>query len=184
MDCARSALRLGAKNVHLIYRRTREDMPADAEEIKAAEEEGVIFHFLTNPSRVVSENGSVTGIELVNMRSTDADAQGRRNVEAIPGTEHFMPCGTLIAAIGQQVQSGVIQARRRGDHEPLESRGSGSDHFDDLAPWRICRRRLQHRPFNADPRHGQRSCKRRGRSTTGSNSGMCASRRERECATS
>jgi formate dehydrogenase beta subunit len=110
MDCVRSALRLGAKNVHLIYRRTREDMPADAEEIKAAEEEGVIFHFLTNPSRVVSENGSVTGIELVNMRSTDADAQGRRNVEAIPGTEHFMPCGTLIAAIGQQVQSGVIQA--------------------------------------------------------------------------
>ena len=110
MDCVRSALRLGAKNVHLIYRRTREDMPADAEEIKGAEEEGVIFHFLTNPSRVVSENGRVTGIELVDMRSTVADAQGRRNVEAIPGTAHFMPCGTLIAAIGQQVQSGVIQA--------------------------------------------------------------------------
>jgi formate dehydrogenase beta subunit len=110
MDCVRSALRMGAERVHLIYRRTREDMPADAEEIQAALEEGVIFHFLTNPSRVVSEDGRVTGLELVKMRSTDADAKGRRNVQAIPGTEHFMPCTTLIAAIGQQVQTGVIQS--------------------------------------------------------------------------
>ena len=110
MDCVRSALRMGAEKVHLIYRRTREDMPADHEEIKAAEDEGVIFHFLTNPARVISENGRVTGVELVNMRSTDADAQGRRNVQVIPGTEHFMACTTLIAAIGQQIQSGVIQA--------------------------------------------------------------------------
>jgi formate dehydrogenase beta subunit len=110
MDCVRSALRMGAEKVHLVYRRTREDMPADREEIKAAEDEGVIFHFLTNPARVVSENGRVTGVELVNMRSTDADAQGRRNVQVIPGTEHFMACTTLIAAIGQQVQSGVVQA--------------------------------------------------------------------------
>jgi formate dehydrogenase beta subunit len=85
-------------------------MPADHEEIKAAEDEGVIFHFLTNPARVISENGRVTGVELVNMQSTDADAQGRRNVQVIPGTEHFMACTTLIAAIGQQIQSGVIQA--------------------------------------------------------------------------
>jgi formate dehydrogenase beta subunit len=109
MDCARSALRMGAARVHVVYRRTREDMPADREEIKAAEDEGIIFHFLSNPARVISEDGRVTGIDVVNMRSTDADAQGRRNVQPISGTEHSMPCTTLIAAIGQQVQSGVLQ---------------------------------------------------------------------------
>jgi formate dehydrogenase beta subunit len=109
MDCARSALRMGAEKVHLIYRRTRDEMPADKEEVKAAEEEGVIFHFLSNPAWVVSENGRLTGMEVVQMLQTDVDAQGRRNVEPIPGTEKFMVFTTLIAAIGQQVQSGVFQ---------------------------------------------------------------------------
>jgi formate dehydrogenase beta subunit len=109
MDCARSALRMGAEKVHLVYRRTREDMPADHEEIKAAEEEGIVFHYLVNPSRVVSENGAITGVEAVRMRQTEPDERGRRKVEPIPGTEHFMPCTVLIAAIGQQVQAGVIQ---------------------------------------------------------------------------
>jgi formate dehydrogenase beta subunit len=109
MDCARSALRMGAEKVHLIYRRTREDMPADKEEVKAAEDEGVIFHFLTNPAWVLSENGKLTGMDLVQMRQTEVDAQGRHSVEAIPGTEHSMTFTTLIAAIGQQVQSGVFQ---------------------------------------------------------------------------
>jgi formate dehydrogenase beta subunit len=109
MDCVRSALRMGAEKVHLVYRRTREDMPADHEEIKAAEEEGVIFHFLTNPSRILSENGRITGIEVVEMRSTEPDASGRRGVAAICGTEQRMNCSTVIAAIGQQVQSGSLQ---------------------------------------------------------------------------
>ena len=108
MDCVRSALRMGAEKVHLIYRRTREDMRADHEEIEAAEAEGVVFHYLTNPSRVVSENGRVAGVELVDMQRTSADARGRRNVAPIPGTEHIMPCAHLIAAIGQEVQSGAI----------------------------------------------------------------------------
>jgi len=103
MDCARSALRMGADSVHLVYRRTKEDMPADHEEIEAAEEEGVTFHFLTNPAKILSENGKVTGVELVNMRQTEPNGQGRRGVEAIPGSNHVLSATTVVAAIGQQV---------------------------------------------------------------------------------
>jgi formate dehydrogenase (NADP+) beta subunit len=108
MDCARSALRMGCDSVHLVYRRTREDMPADHEEIEAAEKEGIIFHFLTNPARILSEDDHVSGVELVQMRQTDADARGRRNVRPIAGTEHVLKCSTVIAAIGQQVQKGLL----------------------------------------------------------------------------
>ncbi|MFN8586920.1 MAG: FAD-dependent oxidoreductase [Candidatus Eisenbacteria bacterium] len=108
MDCARSALRMGASTVHVIYRRTRADMPADHTEIEAAEQEGIRFHFLTNPSRILSEDGRVTGVELVEMRAGEPDAKGRRNVEPVPGSEHVLPCATLIAAIGQQVRKGAL----------------------------------------------------------------------------
>jgi len=106
MDCVRSALRMGARSVHLLYRRGKADMPADHEEVAAAEAEGVQFHFLTNPARVVSENGVVTGVEVVEMRQTEPDEKGRRKVEPIPGSERIIPCHTLIAAIGQQVSGG------------------------------------------------------------------------------
>jgi formate dehydrogenase beta subunit len=108
MDCARSALRMGAEKVHIVYRRTRADMPADSEEIEAALAEGIEFHFLTNPIRVIAENGRITGIEVTDMRSTLPDASGRRGVEAVPGTERALPCSTLIAAIGQQVNKGTL----------------------------------------------------------------------------
>lgn len=108
MDCVRSAIRMGARTVHLVYRRTREDMPADREEIQAAEDEGIVMHFLTNPTEIHSENGKVTGVKLVHMRQTEKDARGRRNVEPIEGSERVVNCTTVIAAIGQQVQSGAI----------------------------------------------------------------------------
>ncbi|MDR3376481.1 MAG: FAD-dependent oxidoreductase [Ancalomicrobiaceae bacterium] len=108
MDCVRSAIRMGASSVHLVYRRTEADMPADHEEVEAAHAEGIFFHVLTNPSRILSENGKVTGVELVSMEQTDPDARGRRNVKPIPGSEHELQCSTIIAAIGQQVQSGAV----------------------------------------------------------------------------
>ncbi len=108
MDCVRSARRMGAKSVHLVYRRTVEDMPAEDDEIVAAEHEGIIFHCLTNPSGLVVENGKVIGVELVQMRQTELDARGRRSVEAIPGTESIMNCDLLVAAIGQQVAKNVL----------------------------------------------------------------------------
>jgi formate dehydrogenase beta subunit len=110
MDCARSALRMGCEAVHIVYRRTRADMPADGEEITAAEQEGIIFHFLANPSRIISRDGRVAGVELVHMRQTEPDARGRRKVEPVPGSETILSCSTVIAAIGQQVQAGALTA--------------------------------------------------------------------------
>jgi NADPH-dependent glutamate synthase beta chain and related oxidoreductases len=83
-------------------------MPADKEEITAAEAEGIVMHYLTNPTEILSENGKVTGVKLVHMRQTEKDARGRRNVEPIPGSERVLSCTTVIAAIGQQVQSGAL----------------------------------------------------------------------------
>ncbi|QJB57556.1 FAD-dependent oxidoreductase [Pseudodesulfovibrio sp. zrk46] len=103
MDCARSALRMGAENVHLVYRRTMEDMPADHEEIEAAEKEGVQFHFLTNPTRILSKDGNVTGVELVEMIQTESNQSGRRGVEAKSGTEYVLTASTVVPAIGQRV---------------------------------------------------------------------------------
>lgn len=108
MDCVRSAKRMGAKSVHLVYRRTQQDMPADHEEIVASEREGIIFHCLTNPSGLVVENGKVVGVDLAQMRQTERDAKGRRNVEAIPGSESVMRCDLVVAAIGQQVDKNVL----------------------------------------------------------------------------
>lgn len=108
MDCVRSALRLGAAKVHLIYRRTEADMPADHEEIEAAHREGVIFHCLTNPAKIVAENGRVVGVQLSQMRQTVPDRKGRIGVEAIPGSETFFPCDMVIAAIGQQVDKSTF----------------------------------------------------------------------------
>jgi formate dehydrogenase beta subunit len=110
MDCARSALRMGADSVHVVYRRTREDMPADHEEIEAAEKEGIVFHFLCSPSRIIAKDGQLDGVELVQMRQTEADGKGRRNVQPVSGTEQITACGTLIAAIGQQVRKGALNA--------------------------------------------------------------------------
>ncbi|SFN78873.1 formate dehydrogenase beta subunit [Formivibrio citricus] len=110
MDCVRSAKRMGAKSVHLIYRRTIDDMPADHEEIVASEHEGIIFHCLTNPSSLVVENGKVVGVELLEMRQTEKDAKGRRNVEAVPGSEHVLKCDLVIAAIGQVVEQDTLKA--------------------------------------------------------------------------
>jgi formate dehydrogenase beta subunit len=109
MDCVRSAQRLGARSVHLIYRRTLEDMPAEHEEIMAAEHEGIIFHCLTNPTGLTVENNTVSGLELVKMRQTDSDAKGRRNVTAITDSEFTMKCDLVIAAIGQQVERNVLK---------------------------------------------------------------------------
>lgn len=105
MDCARSALRMGASKVHLIYRRTKDDMPADHEEIEAAEKEGIIFHCLCNPTRVVHENGVLKGINVVDMEQQDPDPKGqrRRGVRPIPNSERFFECKILIPAIGQRV---------------------------------------------------------------------------------
>lgn len=101
MDAARSALRLGAKNVYIVYRRTRKEMPAREEEIAHALEEGVILHELTNPIRVLgNEEGWVRGIECLVMELGEPDASGRRRPIPKPGSEHVIECDLFIIAIG------------------------------------------------------------------------------------
>jgi NADH-quinone oxidoreductase subunit F len=101
IDAVRSAWRLGASEVHLIYRRSRGDMPAHADEVEGAEKEGIQFHFLTNPSRVLG-NGKVTGIELIRQELGAFDSGGRRQPVPIPGSEFALEVDVLIPAIGQE----------------------------------------------------------------------------------
>ncbi len=101
IDAVRSAWRLGAEEVHLLYRRSRADMPAHADEVEGAEKEGIQFHFLTNPSRVIG-NGQVTGVELVRQELGDFDTSGRRRPMPISGSEFTLEVDVLIPAIGQE----------------------------------------------------------------------------------
>ena len=100
MDAARSAWRLGAKEVHVVYRRERGDMPATEEEVEGAEEEGIQFHFLVTPVTVLGDK-TVTGVRLQRQSLGDYDSSGRRRPVPIPGTEFDMPCDLLVPAIGQ-----------------------------------------------------------------------------------
>ncbi|MCD6155438.1 MAG: NADPH-dependent glutamate synthase, partial [Candidatus Atribacteria bacterium] len=102
MDAARCALRLGAEEVCLVYRRTKKEMPARIEEIERAEEEGVNCIILTNPVRFIgNENGWVTGIECIQMELGEPDESGRRRPVPIPGSEFVIPIDTVVVAIGQ-----------------------------------------------------------------------------------
>ncbi len=102
MDAARSAKRMGAENVYIIYRRGRDELPARAEEVMHAEEEGVIFKLLTNPTRLIGDDeGWLSAIEVVDMELGEADASGRRKPVVIEGSEHTMEIDTVIVAIGQ-----------------------------------------------------------------------------------
>lgn len=103
MDAARTALRLGASEVLVLYRRTREEMPAEKIEIIDAEEEGIKFCFLVSPLEIYAENGAVTSIRLQKMELGEPDASGRRRPVPIEGAEETIPIDTVIKAIGQQV---------------------------------------------------------------------------------
>ena len=102
MDSARTSLRLGAEEVHLVYRRAREQMPAREEEIVNAFEEGVIKGLLTNPIRILGdENGWVKGMECIKMELGAPDASGRRRPVPIEGSEHVLDVDMVVVAIGQ-----------------------------------------------------------------------------------
>ena len=101
MDAARSALRLGAEKVDIIYRRSRVEMPARIEEIENAEEEGIEFHLLTNPKQIIgNEDNWVTGIECYKMELGEPDDSGRRRPVVIQGSEYTIALDTVIIAIG------------------------------------------------------------------------------------
>jgi len=111
MDCSRSALRLGVKHVHLVYRRSREEMPADREEVHDAMEEGVEFHFLSNPVRLLIDEDRVVGVECIRMEPGEPDADGRRRPVPIDDSRFVIPCHTVIPAIGQKVDVSCLQEK-------------------------------------------------------------------------
>jgi len=101
MDSARCAIRLGAQEVYVIYRRTRSEMPARLEEVENAEEEGIRFHFLCNPTSFISDGRSnVAAMELIRMELGEPDASGRRRPVSITGSEYIMEVDTVAVSLG------------------------------------------------------------------------------------
>jgi formate dehydrogenase beta subunit len=109
IDCVRSSFRVNKEEVHLVYRRTRNEMPADDVEIQDAEEEGVNFHFLTAPVRIVAENGKVTGIECIRMELGEPDESGRARPVEVEGSAFVFDCDVVVPAIGQKVDLSLLE---------------------------------------------------------------------------
>lgn len=100
MDAARTALRLGA-DVHIVYRRSEEELPARVEEVHHAKEEGIIFDLLTNPTQIFTDaEGNVTGMECIRMELGEPDESGRRRPVEIPGSEFTLDLDTVIMSLG------------------------------------------------------------------------------------
>jgi len=101
VDAARVALRKGAKEAHILYRRERKDMPAMVNEVKAAEEEGVHLHFLTAPTKILGHNGQVSGVILRKVKAIERDEADRTKPEYAGGEEKVMDADIVVVAIGQ-----------------------------------------------------------------------------------
>lgn len=119
IDAARTALRLGTGEVTIVYRRSRDEMPANDEEIEQAEQEGVQFHFLATPVKISARNGKTITMECIKMALGEPDSSGRRRPEPIAGSEFTLDVDTVIAAIGQTMdadrfQDGQLEFNRRG----------------------------------------------------------------------
>ncbi len=109
IDVARCAVRMGAEDVSIIYRRTRKEMPAWEEEIAAAEAEGVTIAYLAAPQEVLTKDGTVTGLRCIKMELSDKDSSGRRRPIPVPGSEYDIDIDQLIPAIGQRPDLSGIQ---------------------------------------------------------------------------
>ncbi len=101
MDAARTAKRLGAEEVYIVYRRSEEELPARAEEVHHAKEEGIIFKLLNNPCAIHGEDGKVTGIEVIKQELGEPDESGRRSPKPVEGSNYVIDVDTVVIAIGQ-----------------------------------------------------------------------------------
>ncbi len=136
MDAARSAKRLGAEHVYIVYRRSEAEMPARAEEIHHAKEEGIEFLLLTNPTKVLgNENSEVCGLECVKMELGEPDDSGRRRPQPIKGSEFVLDVDSVIMAVGTspnpllRTTTDGLEANRRGclvaDEETMKTTREG-----------------------------------------------------------
>ena len=114
MDAARCAKRLGAEEVFIVYRRSEKELPARAEEVEHAKEEGIVFHLLNNPTQILGdENGNVKGMECIRMELGEPDASGRRRPVEVPGSEFTLDVDCVIMAIGTS-PSPLIKSTTQG----------------------------------------------------------------------
>jgi formate dehydrogenase beta subunit len=111
IDCVRSSFRVNKPDVNLVYRRTKKEMPADRVEIHDAEEEGVNFHYLCNPVRIVEKEGKVVGVECIRMELGEPDESGRRRPVPVKGSEFLIETDILIPAIGQAIDLSFLNER-------------------------------------------------------------------------
>jgi glutamate synthase (NADPH/NADH) small chain len=133
MDAARSALRLGAKEVYIVYRRSLDELPARKEEVEHAMEEGVQFRLLNNPLEILpDENGSVRGMRCIKMELGEPDASGRRSPVEIPNSEFVLDCDCVIMSIGTSPNPLIksttegLEINRRGGIVVVEETGKTS----------------------------------------------------------
>jgi formate dehydrogenase major subunit len=108
VDAARTALRMGAKEVTILYRRSREEMPAISEEVDGAEQEGVRLQFLAAPVKFIGKNRKIDSIECIKMKLGKRDSSGRRKPEPIAGSEFTVKADTVISAVGQNIDSSAL----------------------------------------------------------------------------
>ncbi|HYH01027.1 MAG TPA: NADPH-dependent glutamate synthase [Terriglobales bacterium] len=136
MDSVRTALRLGARNAHLIYRRTEEEMPARTEEVRHAKDEGVQIHALSNPTEFLGSEGWLKGVRCIRMQPGEPDSSGRRRPIPVAGSEYDIPISMAIVAVGTTanplVQSTTpdLETNKRGyirvaDEETLRTSKKG-----------------------------------------------------------
>jgi glutamate synthase (NADPH/NADH) small chain len=105
MDASRTAIEAGAKKVNIVYRRSEKEMPARAYEVEDAKEMGAIFNFLLAPKKILSENGTVSGVVFVKTVLGEVDVKGRQTAHELPNSELVMPCDTVIECIGAGADS-------------------------------------------------------------------------------
>lgn len=109
IDCVRCSFRVNKPDVNLVYRRTRNEMPADEVEIHDAEEEKVTFHYLTQPIKVIAEKGKVVGLECIKMELGEPDESGRRRPVPVEGSEFVIDCDIVVPAIGQSIDLSMLE---------------------------------------------------------------------------
>ncbi|MFC1979765.1 FAD-dependent oxidoreductase [Chloroflexota bacterium] len=110
VDCARTCLRIGFKEVTIVYRRSRAEMPGRKDEVEEAEREGVKIHFLAVPVKAVTDGGKVTGAECIKMELGETDASGRRRPVPVKGSEFVLKTDMIISAIGEQPDLSLFTA--------------------------------------------------------------------------
>ncbi len=114
VDAARTAVRSGAEEVYIAYRRTRDEIPASDEEITEAEEEGISVMYLVSPKEILKKDGKVAGITLINHVLGEKDQSNRRRSREVKHTEFTLPCTTVIAALGQKPERSGLEGLKQG----------------------------------------------------------------------